>query len=255
MDLQWDPIRDSKPMPTFKTQHTIATVAAAGFLLALTGCASGQSDSPGTQPTGISSQGTGTITGTPDTLTVVLGVQTQAAEAQAALQDNSQRATALIDTLESKGVAAEDIRTSELSVNPTWAPGGAGIDGYQVTNQVTATLHDVSQAGAVIDAAASATGDAVRVQQTSFSISDDSELRAEARSRAVQQAQDQARQMAEAAGVELGKVRSIVEVPPQAAGSPSPYMRTPDMALADAVPIQPGSQELSVNVAVTYDIR
>lgn len=255
MDLQWNPIRDSEPMPTFKTRHTIATVAAAGFLLALTGCTSGQSDPPGTQPTGISSQGTGTITGTPDTLTVVLGVQTQAAEAQVALQDNSQRAAALIDTLKSKGVAAEDIRTSELSVNPTWAPGGTGIDGYQVTNQVTATLHDVSQAGGVIDAAASATGDAVRVQQTSFSISDDSELRAEARSRAVQQAQDQARQMAEAAGVELGKVRSIVEVPPQTAGSPSPYMRAPDMALADAVPIEAGSQELSVNVAVTYDIR
>lgn len=241
-------------MPTIKTKRAIATAAAVTGLLILTGCTSGSSDSAGTQSTGISAQGTGKITGTPDTLTVVLGVQTQATEAQAALQDNSQRATALIDTLKSKGVAAEDIRTSELTVNPTWAPGGTGINGYQVTNQVTATLHDVSQAGAVIDAAASATGDAIRVQQTSFSISDDGNLRAEARSRAVQQAQEQARQMADAAGVKLGKVRSIVEVPPQTAGSPSPFMRAPDMALADAVPIQAGSQELTVNVAVTYDI-
>ncbi|PTR26751.1 hypothetical protein C8K36_105330 [Rhodococcus sp. OK519] len=225
-------------------------------MLTLAGCSAGSSGSPSIQAAGISSQGTGKVTGTPDTLTVVLGVQTQAPEAQAALQDNSQKATALIDTLKSKGVAAEDIRTSELSVNPTWEPTGGRINGYQVTNQVTATLHDVSQAGTLIDAAASATGDAIRVQQTSFSIADDSDLRAEARSRAVQQAQAQAREMADAAGVKLGKVRSIVEVPPQAQGSQNPYMmRNPgDMMRADAVPIEAGSQELTVNVAVTYDI-
>ncbi|MCA1008086.1 SIMPL domain-containing protein [Rhodococcus hoagii] len=241
-------------MPTIKTKRAIATAAAAGGLLVLTACGSGSPDASGGQPTGISSQGTGKVTGTPDTLTVVLGVQTQAPEAQAALQDNSQTATALIDTLKSKGVAAEDIRTSELSVNPTWEQSGR-INGYQVSNQVTATLHDISQAGAVIDAAAAATGDAIRVQQTSFSISDDGDLRAEARGRAVQQAQDQARQMADAAGVKLGKVRSIVEVPPQAQGAQNPnMMRSPNAMAFDAVPLEAGSQELTVNVAVTYDI-
>lgn len=242
-------------MPTITTKRVIAALALSAGLLALTGCASGSSTTDA-QSTGISAQGTGKVTGTPDTLTVVLGVQTQAPEAQVALQSNSQSATALIDTLKSNGVEDEDIRTSELSVNPTWESGGPRINGYQVTNQVTATLHDISRAGAVIDAAASATGDAIRVQQTRFSIADDSDLRAEARSRAVQQAQEQARQMADAAGVKLGKVRSIVEVPPQAQGAPNPYMmRNPgDMIFADAVPIEAGSQELTVNVSVTYDI-
>lgn len=243
-------------MPTITTKRAIAALAASAGLLALTGCSAGASAASDAQPAGISAQGTGKVTGTPDTLTVVLGVQTQAPDAQVALQSNSQSATALIDTLKSNGVEDTDIRTSELSVNPTWEPGGARINGYQVTNRVTATLHDISRAGAVIDAAASATGDAIRVQQTVFSISDDSDLLAEARSRAVQQAQEQARQMADAAGVTLGKVRSIVEVPPQALGAPNPYMmRNPgDMVLADAVPIEAGSQELTVNVSVTYDI-
>lgn len=243
-------------MPTITTKRVIATLAATAGVLAAAGCASGSPTTSDTQSAGISAQGTGKVTGTPDRLTVVLGVQTEAPEAQVALRSNSQRATALIDTLKSNGVADEDIRTSELSVNPTWDPGGGRINGYQVTNQVTATLHDISRAGAVIDAAASATGDAIRVQQVRFSVSDASDLRAEARSRAVQQAQEQARQMADAAGVKLGKVRSIVEVPPQSPGAPSPYMmRNPgDMALADAVPIEAGSQELAVNVSVTYDI-
>lgn len=43
-----------------------------------------------------------------------------------------------------------------------------------MTNQVTAKLHDIGGAGGLIDAASAAAGDAVRVQQLSFSIDDDS---------------------------------------------------------------------------------
>ncbi|WP_305094861.1 SIMPL domain-containing protein [Prescottella sp. R16] len=237
-----------------RTKLALATVGATAAVLTASGCSATASDPSNGQPAGINSQGTGKVTGTPDTLTVALGVQTQASEAQAALQDNSRKATALIDTLKSNGVADEDVRTSQLSVNPTWEPGGARITGYQVTNQVTATLHDISQAGTLIDAAAATAGDAIRVQQVTFSIADDSDLRAEARSRAVRQAQDQAQQMADTAGVKLGKVRSIVEVPAQAPRSSDPSMRAPDAVLTDTVPIEAGSQELTVNVAVTYDI-
>ncbi|WP_231569641.1 SIMPL domain-containing protein [Prescottella defluvii] len=221
---------------------------------ALAGCASGNAQ-PGSagDPAGIDTRGTGTVTGTPDTLTVALGVQTQAGEAAAALDANAQRSTALIDTLKGRGVPAEDIQTSGLSVNPTYESGSGRINGYQVTNRVTATLHDIATAGTLIDAAAAAAGDSIRVEQTVFSISDDSELRAEARARAVRQAQDQARQIADAAGVNLGAVRSIVEVPPTA--PENPLMRSP-MAFdhANTVPVEAGSQELAVTVQITYDI-
>ncbi len=224
-------------------------MSAVGLLSA--GCADGSDAQAGTgAPPGISTQATGKVSGTPDTLTVVLGVQTQAREAAGALADNADKANALIDTLKEKGVRAEDIQTSGLSVQPTYDPNSAAITGYQVTNQVTATVHDVSAAGGLIDAAAAAAGDAVRVQQTSFSIADDSDLRAQARADAVRQAQAQARQIAEAAGVGLGEVRSITEVP---ATGPTPF---PGGALdrAPSTPIEPGSQELTVSVAVVYDI-
>ena len=224
--------------------------------LTLTACASGPSPAAGTGGSdvpGITARGVGTITGTPDVVTVVLGVQTQGPSAQGALDANTRQATALINMLKSKGVADADLQTSELSVNPSYNPSNGRISGYEVTNQVTATLHDIGGAGGIIDAAGDAAGDAVRVQQLSFSIDDDSALRAKARADAVKQAQTQARQLAEAAGVRLGRIRSITE----SAGAPPPsplYRQSMDAAGAAPVPIQPGSQKLSVSVEVVYDI-
>ena len=225
--------------------------------LTLTACASGSSPaaaSGGADVPGITARGVGTITGTPDVVTVVLGVQTQGPSAQGALDANTRQATALINMLKSKGVADADLQTSELSVNPSYNPSNGKISGYEVTNQVTATLHDIAGAGGIIDAAGDAAGDAVRVQQLSFSIDDDSALRAKARADAVKQAQTQARQLAEAAGVRLGNIRSITESP--SAPPPSPrYKQSMDAAGAAPVPIQPGSQKLSVSVEVVYDIN
>lgn len=230
------------------TAALVLSTAAAALLVA--GCSSSPAASTDSVPPGISTTGAGIVTGTPDTVTVVLAVQTQAATANAALADNAQRATSLIDTIKSKGVDSKDIQTSGLSVYPNNDPMSGQITGYMVTNQVTATLHDVSKAGNLIDAAASAAGDAIRVQQMSFSIADDSELRAQARANAVQQAQTQAKQIADAAGVKLGGVRSIIE-------SPATTVYPPMRSMADtasSTPVEAGSQELSVSVEVVYNI-
>ena len=201
---------------------------------------------------GITARGQGSITGAPDTVTVVLGVQTQGPSAKGALDANTQQATALINMLKGRGVAEADLQTSQLSVNPSYNPANGRISGYEVINQVTATLHNIAAAGGIIDAAGEVAGDAVRVQQLSFSIDDDSAMRATARADAVKQAQAQARQMADAAGVRLGRIRSISEIstPP-----PSPMSRqSMDAAVGAAVPLQPGTQKLTVSVDVVYDI-
>jgi uncharacterized protein len=229
---------------------TLPLVLALGTLA---GCSAPAAGPAAPTPPSITAHGLGTVTGTPDTLRVTLGVQTQGASAKAALDDNSGKATALIDLLKSGGVAPADIQTSQLSINPTFTPNGR-ISGYEVTNMVTATIHDVAAAGGLIDAAGHAAGDAVRVQQIGFLIDDDSALRATARADAVRQAQAQAKQMAEAAGVRLGPIRSITESPQ---GQPSPMYPEPSAALdrAAAVPIQPGRQELRITVDVVYDIN
>ena len=245
---------------------TIAAVAAVAALF-LAGCAGGDGDVAGAAPAAgvstddgrpsIAARGVGLVKGTPDTLRVVLGVETRSASAKDALAANNEKANALVDTLKGKGVEAKDIQTSQLSINPTYDDKGQRITGYQVNNTVTATLHDIAGAGALIDAAAAAVGDAVRVQSIAFSIDDDSALKAEARTQAVHLAQLQAEQMAKAAGVNLGAIRRISEVP---ASSPTPYYDAVAMPSAAAgraaapAPVLPGQQELSLSVDVVWDI-
>ncbi len=207
-----------------------------------------------TDPTArlITAQATGTVTGTPDVVTISLGVETRSPSAQTALDENNRLATDVINVVKEKGVAPEDLQTSQLSIYPSYDDKGA-VTGYQVTNIVTAKLRDIGGAGALIDAAGQAAGDAVRVQQLSFSIDDDSELRANARADAVRRAQAQAKQLADAAGIALGPIHSITESPiagtvvyPQAAMAAD--------SAAGSVPIEPGSQQLQVSVQVVYEI-
>jgi len=242
-------------------KRPLLAIAAVTGLALVAGCAAqaGQAAAPAAvadnqdRPV-IHAQGVGQVKGTPDTLTVILGVETRAASAKDALDSNNSKAKALIDSLKGKGVADKDLQTSQLSISPTYDEKGQRIIGYQVSNQVRATLHDLAGAGGLIDAAAAAAGDAVRVQSVGFSIDDDSTLKAEARTDAVKRAHDQAEQMAKAAGVKLGRVRSISEA---SASSPPPY----PYAMGDAAqksaatPIQPGTQELSLTVNVVYDIE
>jgi uncharacterized protein len=230
----------------------IAVVAALGTV-ALAGCGGGTGPTTATSTgsMGITTRGVGTVTTTPDTVTLVVGVQTRSPSAKAALDDNTAKATALINMFKSRGVAAADLQTSQLSVSPTYEPASGRITGYEVTNQVTATLHDVTAAGGLIDAAGEAAGDAVRIQQLSFSIADDSASRARARADAVQQAQTHARQLADAAGVRLGRMYSMTEVP---VTPPGPLGREAAPTPAIPVPIEPGSQKLTVMVELVYAI-
>jgi len=231
--------------------HRAALPLIALATLALAGCSATAATPPGpAEPPGITARATGTVAATPDTATVVLGVQTRDRSATAALTANSERANAVIGVLQGAGVAPADIRTSQLTVYPTTAPETGRITGYEVSNQVTATLHDIAAAGAMIDQAAGAAGDAIRVQQIDFSVAAESAERAQARADAVHRALAQAQQLADAAGVGLGPVRSIVEVGGQ---PPMPYRAEADRA-AQAVPLQPGTQELAVTVEVVHAI-
>ena len=225
-------------------------IVAVGALV-LAGCSVGTAATAPTAPTGIITRGVGTVTMTPDTVTLVIGVQTRDQSAKAALDANTAKATALINVLKSNGVVPADLQTSQLSVNPTYDSATGRISGYEVTNQVTATLHDVGAAGGLIDAAGKAAGDAVRIQQLSFSIGDDSASRAHARADAVRQAQAHAKQLADAAGVRLGRIASITEMP---ANPPGPLDRQAGPVATAPVPVEPGSQTLTVMVEVVYAI-
>ncbi|MCO1659850.1 SIMPL domain-containing protein [Pseudonocardia humida] len=230
-----------------------AAVLALGVLV-LSGCSTptGAEHATGgagaADPAAITARGTGTVRGAPDVATLVLAEQTRDPRAEAALGAASAGATALVAVLDRGGIAAADRRTSGLSVDPTFDQDGR-VTGYQAVNEVTATVRDTAAVGALVDAASQAVGDALRVRGITFSIEDDSELRVQARADAVREAQAQAQELATAAGVDLGRVRTIIEVPP---ASTDPFRA--DAAPVAATPVEPGTRELTVVVEVSYGI-
>jgi uncharacterized protein len=205
----------------------------------------------------ITAVGDGVVEGTPDVLELSLGVTTRDPSAATALAHNSELAVKVVGVLKSAGVADKDVQTSDLSISPTMNSSGDHVDGYEVDNTVTAKVRDVNKAGNIVDAATKVSGNEIVVRNLSFSFDDDSSMVAAARTLAVKRAQDQARQLADAAGVTLGNLDSIsstsvpVGPPPQAAGTPRASGATP----APAPPVNPGSQTVSVEVTLVYLIR
>jgi uncharacterized protein len=220
--------------------------------LLLGGCAAqGASAATDDAKRTITGTATGKIEGVPDTLTITLGVESRSESAQAALAQNSERSTKVIAALKASGVAPEDVQTAQLSLNPTFDK-QFRINGYSVSNLVTAKVHDVPNAGKVVDAAAAQAGDDIRVQGFALSIEDDSKLVAAARADAVTRARTQARQLARAADVRLGPVEKITERRPS---TPEKFLQSfsTDEARA-SIPIEPGTQELTVDVTVVFGI-
>jgi len=200
----------------------------------------------------ITTRGTGTASAAADIVTVTLGVQTLGATASEALAANNESAAAVQEVLRGAGVAAEDLRTAELTIYPSYSDDGRTITGYQVGNRVTAVLRDLGGAGALIDAAAGAAGDAIRVDGLVFGLDDDGEARTQARADAVTQAIAQARELADAAGVGLSGIVSITEVPVE---GPHPLPHAMEAAVDGArasVPLQPGAQDVEVMVEVVH---
>jgi uncharacterized protein YggE len=193
--------------------------------------------------------GVGEVKGRPDVADLTIGVTARSGSAVDALTTMGNRSEKVLGVLHDAGVDDADIQTVDLSVNPTYDDQG-GIDGYEATDTVVARIRDLAKAGPVIDAAAAAAGDNVRVQGITFSIDDDSKLLASARSKAVKRARTQAEQLAEAAGVSVGDVLKIDEQT-----TPVPIdLRASGPAAAQATPVSPGTQTLTVSATVVYAI-
>jgi uncharacterized protein YggE len=207
----------------------------------------------------VTSQAQGDALAVPNLLTVTVGVTLSEPTAQAALDQNSAKANALIASLRQNGVVDADIQTSLLSIQQTYSPPpNPVLTGYQVTNEVTVKLHDLTKAGSLIDGAAKAAGNAVHIENISYSISDDSALAQQARQDAVTRATAQARAMAAGAGMRLGALCSVTDLQPQV-GYPFGVQGASGGAVSGGgssvlPPVEAGTQQVTAQVTAVYQV-
>jgi uncharacterized protein YggE len=205
---------------------------------------------------GISVSGRGEVFGTPDTLTINLGVSVLRDDVSTATGDAADLAERLIAALTNRGVEDRDVQTSNYSIHPEydWSGEQRRLVGYRVNNTVSAKIRDLDRAGEIIDAATAAGGDDVVVNGLSFSLEDNDELIVAAREAAWQDALAKAQQLASLSGTTLGTPVSISE---SFSSEPPPiyYERAPE-AGADAAftPIEPGQETVTVNLQVRFAI-
>ena len=197
-------------------------------------------------PDTVATLGHGVVTVAPDEATVTAGVHTQATSASAALAENAKLMNAAIAALKASG--GKDLQTQQVSLYPQTDPQGA-VKGYAADNSVSAKAK-IADAGALIDAAVRA--GANTVSGPTLSVSDREARYREALGKAVADARSKAEALAKAGGFGVGPVSVVTE---QASSGPPPVFAASGAATKDATPIEPGTQDISADVSVTFRIR
>ena len=197
--------------------------------------------------------GTGETTVAPDRATISIGVQSRAATAAAAASDNARRQKAIIDTLRSLGLTAEQIRTVNYNVTPDMqynqASGTSRVIGYVVSNVVQADVRRLDDAGKLIDAALAKGANQINGLQFYSSKADS--VRRAALAIAVANARADAEALARAAGGSLGQLLelSTASMPIRPIGV---AMGEVAMAKMAPTPIEPGEQSVSATVTARW---
>jgi uncharacterized protein len=180
----------------------------------------------------------------PDRAVLSLGVQSRRPSAQSALGVVDERATTLVGALCDAGARDEDLRTTGLGL---WFDQGEReyVASYTVTVGVPA-----DDVGRFVDAAVEVAGDELTMNGVTFAVDDPGAVVAPLRELAVADARAKAAVLAAAADCELGPVVSIVEGAP---GGAVPLPRV-GARMAMAAPIEAGSETLSLQVTVTFEL-
>lgn len=219
----------------------------------------GDATAPGNTRLTVNAEGTSTRT--PDMATFSAGVTTQGDTASAALSANSRQMNSAMAALKRAGIAARDIQTSNLSLNPVYSeparkPDGSydasqrKIVGYEASNTVTVRARKLDAMGQVIDALVAA--GANQINGPNFMLSEPQAAQDEARIDAMKSARAQAELYAKAAGLRIVRVISISE---NGGGSPSPVMFVRKASMMEAAPpVAAGELETQANVSVQYEL-
>jgi uncharacterized protein YggE len=241
---------------TFNPLNWLVGLVAVLVLIAVgfTGAAlknNNSNNTKGASPATISVTGTATVKGTPDTVSFEIGMETMNVNAAMALSMNNGRVRALEAALMKHGVTKKEMQTSGLDIQADTNNAGQ-VTGFTVDDDLNVTMHVLAKAGSAIEAAAQAGGNGVELNGITFSISNDSKLLARARANAMRNAHTEASNIAAAGGTSLTGIVKVTDQENQSTPYPEPVTFAAAATAVKSVPLQAGSESLSVQVSVIY---
>ena len=201
-----------------------------------------------------------------DVAQVSIGVESRETTVSAARQNAAAAMEKVLSAIKENGVSEDDIVTTNFNIYPQtiWVEVSDAlgrhseprITGYTVSNTVQITVRDIDNLSPVVDTAATAGGDLIRINSIQFTVDDSSAFGAQMRQQAAADALAKADVYARAMGVTLGQLVYLTEI-----GSDVPMARSfpqAEMAAMDSgfksTPISAGDVNLSVTVQAVFAI-
>jgi uncharacterized protein len=202
---------------------------------------------------------TGEVTRIPDLAIISAGVQTLQPTATAAIEENANRMERVRAALKRAGIADKDIQTSTINLNPEYRyveNQPPRLTGYRATNNVNVKFRDLKRSGAILDALV-AEG-ANQINGPSLTIDKPEAAYDEARAKAIAVGQARAELYARALGKRVVRLLSVSEGGGYRMPPPMPYAADAVMVSAQRVAkteIDPGTQELQVTLAMSFELQ
>jgi len=153
--------------------------------------------------------GWASVAASPDRAVVTMGVTTEGETASDAVTANNDAMQAVFETLEAYGVSGGDLNTRNFRVIPVYQTEldeneRPVIVAFQVQNTLEATFNDLSRMGPAMDAAFQSGSN--RLVGVRFVVTERRAIQARSQADAIIDARAQAERIAEAAGLELGRL-------------------------------------------------
>ena len=201
---------------------------------------------------------TGEVTRVPDLAIISAGVQTLQPTASGAIEENATRMERVRAALKRAGIEDRDIQTSSISLNPEYRyveNQPPRLTGYRATNTVNVKFRDLKRTGAILDALVAEGSN--QINGPNLTIDKPEAAYDEARVKAIAAGRARAELYARALGKRVVRLLSVSEsggyVPP-----PMPMVGYARDAAAQAVSkteIDPGTQQLQVSLAMSFELQ
>ncbi len=200
--------------------------------------------------------GVGSVSVVPDAVRFYPSVTALAAKSADALATASRTASAVRSALRAEGIAAKDIKSSNLSVFPEYnytQDKGSVIVGYRATQSFNVVIRKADTAGKVVESVVNAGNENVQINGIVPFITKGSAAMEEARAAAVADARARAASYAKLLGTSLGRVVYLQE-------NSAPSYNFPMLGVAKASDgatpeIDLGEEELSVSITVRWALN
>ncbi|MDO8669211.1 MAG: SIMPL domain-containing protein [Candidatus Buchananbacteria bacterium] len=209
----------------------------------------------------ITVDGTGKVTAKSDIAIINAGVLTEKVTVAAAQKENTEKMNAIVKSLKDDfKIDGNDIKTSQYNIYPRydWTNGSQRIIGYSVSQSVEIRVRDFDKIGNILAKAAELGTNTLN--GPTFTIDDPEVYKAQAREKAIAQAKEKAKVLADQVGIKLGNIINFSEN----FGYPIANTYSNDMAFGlgggtekslPAPDIQAGSEEINVTINISYEIR